>query len=158
MLRPMKTNNRFLIACWGISLLTYFPSLAEVVEVGAHRFERRMLDNGLIALAANATNETAAIYWAVDAGKRHESHQFTGLAHLTEHALFTGTKKMPGPAFEKSVRDMKGRANAFTREDYTLYYDVGIPLDRLEEVLAWEADRLTSLSFAPDSFAFSSSV
>lgn len=116
-------------------------------ELGSNTVHRTVLKNGLKVLAIQGTNTTANVFLAIGAGNRNEAHTTAGLAHLTEHMLFTGTKTMPGDAFETTVKKWGGRANAYTRDDYTMYYDVGIPNAQLDRVLDMEADRLRNLTF-----------
>lgn len=122
--------------------------------IAGQTVHRATLTNGLQIAALQTTNATVDIYLAVAAGKRHESHETTGLAHLTEHAMFAGTASTGNQQFERKVRRMGGRANAFTREDYTLYYDTGVPTNRLADVLTLEADRLRGLTLEPDAVIY----
>jgi zinc protease len=117
------------------------------IRVGEHVFERRLLGNELRAVAARDADEGVSVFMIVAAGKRHETASTTGLAHLTEHAMYTGTAKTGPGEHDRLIAEMGGRSNAFTREDYTLFYDHEIPLERLDEVLAMEADRLRHLTF-----------
>jgi predicted Zn-dependent peptidase len=139
-----------LLAC----LLVTGGGLADTFLVGEHAFHRQTLRNGLIALALQSTNELADVYLALDVGGRHESIDTAGIAHMAEHAMFAGTAKVPPQAFEKRIRAFGGRANAFTREDYTLFYDIKIPMDQLDRVLDLEADRLVNLRFEEKAFRF----
>jgi len=117
------------------------------IQVGEHVFERRLLGNGLRAVAARDADEGVSVFVIVAAGKRQETPSTTGLAHLTEHAMYTGTAKTGPGEHDRLIERMGGRSNALTREDYTLFYDHEIPLEKLDEVLAMEADRLRHLTF-----------
>ena len=117
------------------------------IQVGEHVFERRLLGNGLRAVAARDADEGVSVFMIVAAGKRNETPETTGLAHLTEHAMYTGTAKTGPGEHDRLIEQMGGSSNAFTREDYTLFYDHEIPLEELDEVLAMEADRLRHLTF-----------
>jgi predicted Zn-dependent peptidase/putative AlgH/UPF0301 family transcriptional regulator len=117
------------------------------IRVGEHVFERRLLGNGLRAVAARDADEGVSVFVIVAAGKRHETPSTTGLAHLTEHAMYTGTAKTGPGEHDRLIEQMGGSSNAFTREDFTLFYDHEIPLEKLDEVLAMEADRLRHLTF-----------
>jgi len=117
------------------------------IQVGEHVFERRLLGNGLHAVAARDADEGVSVFMVVAAGKRNETASTTGLAHLTEHAMYTGTAKTGPGEHDRLIAQMGGKSNAFTREDYTLFYDHEIPKETLDEVLAMEADRLRHLSF-----------
>jgi zinc protease len=116
------------------------------LKVGEHTFHRRQLENGLRAVAVRDTGERVSIFMVVNAGKRHETPMTTGLAHLTEHAMYAGTAKTPLGKHDRMVHAMGGESNAFTREDYTLFYDHSIPSAQLGRVLAMEADRLRGLT------------
>jgi predicted Zn-dependent peptidase len=122
------------------------------VQIGEVHAVRKVCRNGLKAVAIRTTNQTAAVYMVVGAGTRHESPSATGLAHLTEHAMFAGTAAVGPDELDRRVKAMGGRANAYTRYDYTLYYDIGLPPTNLMEVLRLEADRLQNLTFSKEPF------
>ncbi len=125
------------------------------LSVGEHQFYRRTLANGLQILAVGdtdgaderSTEETCTVFMIVGAGNRMEGPSTTGLAHLVEHTMFTGTATTGTDDHEKFLVSFGAESNAFTREDYTLYYDHGFPSEHLETVLAMEADRLRGLTF-----------
>ncbi len=117
------------------------------LQVGEHRFERRELSNGLIAIAAFEDEPTVSVFMVIGTGRRFESPLTNGLAHLTEHAMYTGTAKTPAGRHDARILELGGESNAFTRDDYTLFYDHRVPAGDLDEVLAMEADRLRSLVF-----------
>jgi zinc protease len=119
-------------------------------EVGEHLFHRRQLGNGLRAVAVRDEDEGVSVFVVVAAGKRQETAETTGLAHLTEHAMYTGTAKLGPEKHDWRIRELGGKSNAFTREDYTLFYDHRLPVANLPEVLAMEADRLRHLTFDKD--------
>jgi predicted Zn-dependent peptidase len=117
------------------------------IVIGANTFERRLLPNGLHAVAVKDDRSDMSIFIAVAAGTRQETEEITGLAHLTEHALFTGTPTTGTDVHEKTVDGWGGESNAFTRDDYTMYYDHAFPVEHMDLVLSMEADRLSNLSF-----------
>lgn len=139
-----------------------FKKLAPV-QIGEYTFHRALLPNGVRALAVqdagkgDANKETserytslgtASVFVVIAAGNRDESTEATGLAHLTEHALYTGTAKTGADEHDRIVKkELNAESNAFTRDDYTLYYDHGIPASALPRVLAMEADRMANLTF-----------
>lgn len=122
------------------------------IEVGAHTFSRRRLANGLLALAVPDVGSDVSIFMVIGAGRRQESPLTTGLAHLVEHAMYTGSRTLGAGEHDRQIAGMGGESNAFTRDDYTLFYDHKIPVDRLTDVLRFEADRLRNLSFAEAPF------
>ena len=117
------------------------------LQVGAHVFHRRVLENGLRAAVVRDEEETLSVFITIGVGNRQEDENTTGLAHLVEHALFSGTPTTGTDEHEKAVVSWGGESNAFTREDYTVYYDHHVPPARLGELLAMEADRLSNLGF-----------
>ena len=119
----------------------------DALTLGEHRFERRILGNGLRAMAVRDEGEDVTVFLAVAAGNRQESAETTGLAHLTEHALFTGTPTTGTDEHEHTLVAWGAESNAFTRDDYTMYYDHGFPAEKLEDVLRMEADRMSNLHF-----------
>ncbi|MHA1524731.1 MAG: M16 family metallopeptidase [Alphaproteobacteria bacterium] len=78
------------------------------------------------------------------AGAADEDRGKSGIAHFLEHLLFKGTKTAPGGEFSKAVALNGGKENAFTTADTTAFYQ-RIARDRLEMVMAYEADRMVNL-------------
>jgi len=124
------------------------------LAVGEHVFQRRALSNGLRAVAVRDEDEGVSVFLVVAAGKRQETLATTGLAHLTEHAMYTGTARLDPGEHDARVTKWGGSSNAFTREDYTLFYDHGLPAKRLRKVLTMEADRLRNLSLEKEAVLF----
>ena len=116
------------------------------LKIGGDVFERRVLSNGLQAFAIQEEAPTTTVFLAVSVGNRNETAATTGLAHLTEHAMFAGTPTTGTDVHEKTIVGWGGESNAYTRDDFTMYYDHEFPPATLEEVLAMEADRLVNLS------------
>jgi len=68
----------------------------------------------------------------------------SGLAHFLEHLMFKGTAQHPDDAFQQAVAAVGGQENAFTASDYTGFFQ-RVPRERLKEMMALEADRITGL-------------
>lgn len=77
-------------------------------------------------------------------GSRFEQPKRTGFAHLFEHLMFMGTRRVPTKAFDGWMEAAGGWNNAWTSQDRTDYYDVGPPT-ALDLLLYLEADRLQDL-------------
>ncbi|MCZ6596768.1 MAG: insulinase family protein [Planctomycetota bacterium] len=123
------------------------------LEVGGHVFHRRTLGNGLQALAArDAEAETITVYVVYAVGRRMEGPLTSGLAHLVEHAMYAGTLLLGPGEHDALIVQLGGESNAYTRTDYTVYYDHGLPPAALERVLAMEAVRMRGLTFDEDAF------
>jgi zinc protease len=73
----------------------------------------------------------------------------SGIAHFLEHLMFKGTHKHPMGEFSAAVAAMGGQENAFTTQDYTAYFQ-RVPRDKLGEVMAFEADRMTGLTLTDE--------
>jgi len=88
-------------------------------------------------------------------GSRDEDPRLTGLAHLLEHLMFGGTRKVPD--FDAVVNGVGGESNAFTGCDNTNYY-MSVPADALPTALALEADRMTAFEVTAESLAVQQKV
>ena len=85
------------------------------------------------------------------AGSIDELSGTTGVAHVLEHMMFKGTKKLKPGEFSKRVAELGGRDNAFTSKDYTAYHQQ-VERSRLAQVMALEADRMQNLTMDPAEF------
>jgi zinc protease len=77
-------------------------------------------------------------------GSADETAGKSGLAHFLEHLMFKGTAKNPEGKFSQTVATLGGQENAFTTADYTGYFQ-RIAKEHLEQMMAFEADRMTGL-------------
>jgi zinc protease len=73
----------------------------------------------------------------------------SGIAHFLEHLMFKGTARWPAGEFSKIVAGFGGQENAFTSYDYTAYFQ-RVPKAHLKDMMEYEADRMTGLSFDED--------
>lgn len=126
------------------------PSPAKAASEAAPKlaipFEKYTLSNGLVViLHEDRTLPLVTVNLSVRVGSRHEEPRRTGFAHLFEHLMFMGTKRVPTKMFDGWMETEGGWNNAFTSEDRTGYYDVG-PAHILPLLLWMEADRFGSLS------------
>ncbi|HEX5508208.1 MAG TPA: pitrilysin family protein [Pseudolabrys sp.] len=127
-------------------LLTAFVcSSAASAQIGGPQVSDFTLANGLELVVIpdhRAPVVTHMIWYKV--GAADETPGKSGLAHFLEHLMFKGTKKNPGGKFSQVVASIGAHENAFTSNDYTGYYQ-RIPRERLKEMMAFEADRMTGL-------------
>jgi zinc protease len=56
------------------------------------------------------------------AGALDEVNGKTGVAHVLEHMMFKGTKRVPAGQFSRQIAAAGGKENAFTGQDYTCYF------------------------------------
>ena len=85
-------------------------------------------------------------------GAMDEVDGTSGVAHLLEHMMFKGTRRVGPGEFNKRVAAAGGRDNAFTSYDYTAYFQQ-VPKEALGRMMDLEADRMTHLRVTDDSFA-----
>ena len=85
-------------------------------------------------------------------GSADEKEGKGGSAHLLEHLMFRGTKKVSGKEFEKILQENGVDSNAFTSRDYTAYHH-SLDVSKLELVMALEADRFENLKISDEDFA-----
>lgn len=75
-----------------------------------------------------------------------------GVAHLLEHLMFRGTKLMKKDEFNRQMDEMGAEHNAFTSFDVTVYHQLA-DINKLEALMAMEADRMRNLAFDAKDFA-----
>jgi len=119
---------------------------------------QRTLANGMniIVKEDHRSPVVVSMVW-YRAGSMDEVSGTTGVAHMLEHMMFKGTRKVPAGEFSRTVARAGGRENAFTSRDYTAYYEQ-LHKSKLPLALELEADRMVNLSFAEDEFAKESKV
>jgi len=104
------------------------------------------LDNGLrVFVVEDHSSPVATVQVWYRVGSRNESYGITGISHLLEHMMFRPSKGIKGD-YSQIIDRMGGSDNAFTSKDVTAYHAV-IPSNRVEEVIAMEADRMRNLTF-----------
>ncbi len=107
------------------------------------RLVRHRLANGLRVVVVPVPDVSAVgITVCYDVGYRTESS--SGLAHLFEHLMFTGSQSAADGGHIAQVRRNGGICNATTHRDFTSYYEV-LPPQALELGLFLEADRMRDL-------------
>lgn len=121
-------------------ILLVLTSVSPAAEL-AFPIEKHTLDNGLMVLLIpdhSAATVTLQVWYKT--GSRNERPGITGISHLFEHLMFKGTDTYPKDKFDRLIYGNGGINNAWTAFDNTTYYEV-IPSDKLDIVMALEADR-----------------
>src|SRR5574337_1738785 len=96
---------------------------------GAQQFT---LKNGMQLIVQPDRRAPTAMHMVwVRVGSMDEVDGVSGVAHVLEHMMFKGTKKLPPGEFSRRVAALGGQENAFTSRDYTGYYQQ-IPASRLD--------------------------
>ncbi|MDA7415570.1 pitrilysin family protein [Xenophilus arseniciresistens] len=110
------------------------------------------LDNGLTVIVQPDRRAPTAVQmlW-VRVGSMDEVDGTTGVAHVLEHMMFKGTPSLKPGEFSRRVAALGGRENAFTSRDMTGYHQQ-IPVERLDEMMALEADRFAHSQWPDDEF------
>ncbi|MEZ4886398.1 MAG: pitrilysin family protein [Chitinophagales bacterium] len=108
-------------------------------------YKRFSLENGLrVIVHEDASTPLAVVNIMYDVGARDEQPDKTGMAHLFEHLMFSGSKNIPN--FDNPLYRAGGESNAFTGNDVTNYYDI-LPAHNLETAFWLESDRMMQLDF-----------
>lgn len=104
------------------------------------------LENGLnVILHQDSRLPRVVVNLLYRVGSRNDPRGRTGMAHLLEHLMFMGTRRLPENRLDLLMEELGGSNNAFTSEDVTDYYDLG-PAHSLELLLWIEADRMASMA------------
>ncbi|MBA3695239.1 MAG: insulinase family protein, partial [Methylotenera sp.] len=86
------------------------------------------------------------------AGSMDEVNGKTGVAHVLEHMMFKGTKKVKAGQFSRLVAAAGGKENAFTGADYTCYFQQ-LEKSKLPLSFKLEADRMENLQLTKEEFS-----
>lgn len=114
--------------------------------------QEHTLANGLkVLLVENHKAPVVSVQVWYRVGSRNEEIGKTGLAHVTEHMMFQGSKNYATGKYKELVEANGGDYNAFTTPDITAYYAT-FASDKLELALALEADRMTGLLIPESKF------
>ena len=145
MKRFVSPTKRLLLVAVIFSALLAAPPLLAPASAKVFEPETFTLKNGMQVVVINnprAPVVTHMVWYKV--GAADEPPGQSGIAHLLEHLMFKGTRKLKSGEFSKIVARNGGRENAFTGQDYTGYFQT-VAADRLETMMRHEADRMTGL-------------
>jgi zinc protease len=117
---------------------------------GVFHPETFTLDNGMevVVVENHRAPVLAHMVW-YKVGTADSPSGKSGLPHFLEHLMFKGTGTIPPSEFSKIVARQGGNDNAFTSQDSTAYFQM-IAKDRLELVMAMEADRMVNLELSDE--------
>ncbi len=120
------------------------------------RFERFTLANGFnVIVHEDDSSPLVALNVLFRAGSIYDPPGRSGLAHLFEHLMFSGTEQVPD--YDVPVQMAGGENNAFTNADFASYFCYS-PRQNLETLLWLEADRLEALKVSEKSLAIQKQV
>ena len=136
-----------------IFVLFLLASPAWSESVFPYKYQEAKLENGLRVLFVPMENAGLVSYMTVvQVGSRQEVEPgHTGFAHFFEHMMFRGTKKYPAEKYQEILLEIGADQNAFTGEDFTVYY-LHFPGTYLEKVIDVESDRFLNLEYSLPAF------
>lgn len=106
-------------------------------------YQKFQLENGLrFIVHEDDSTPMVAFNILYQVGSRNESPEMTGMAHLFEHLMFSGSKHIKD--IDTLVQNAGGENNAFTNNDHTNFHEV-FPSQNLEIAFWIEADRMNDL-------------
>lgn len=113
----------------------------------------KTLSNGLKIIVKEDRRAPSVVHMVwYKVGAIDEVEGTSGVAHVLEHMMFKGTRKLGPGEFSKRVAAAGGRDNAFTSLDYTAYFQQ-VPKQKLGEMMGLEADRMANLRLTDGEFA-----
>jgi zinc protease len=140
------------LSLFSVCLTTSLGLFAPHAVAGSQAQEFRLANGLRIIVQEDKRAPTVAHMIWYRIGSMDELSGTTGVAHVLEHMMFKGTKKLKPGDFSAKVAALGGRDNAFTSKDYTAYFQQ-IEKSRLEDVMALEADRMQNLTMDKAEFA-----
>jgi zinc protease len=134
---------------WRLTLAACLPI---ALPAQANPFETT-LDNGMKVVVREDRRAPSVVHMVwYRSGSMDEPAGVTGVAHVLEHMMFKGTRKVGPGEFNARIAALGGRDNAFTSRDYTAYFQQ-IPPTHLGTMMALEADRMKNLALTDDDFS-----
>ncbi|MDP3609369.1 MAG: pitrilysin family protein [Methylophilus sp.] len=130
-----------------------FICLAVIPLISQAEIQEFKLSNGMKVIVQEDHRAPVVVsqVW-YRAGALDEVNGKTGVAHVLEHMMFKGTKKIPAGQFSRMIAAAGGRENAFTGMDYTCYYQQ-LEKSNLPLSMRLEADRMQNLQITDEEFA-----
>jgi zinc protease len=133
-------------------LLYFFLMLAPITALAANIHEFKLANGMKIIVQEDHRSPVVVSQVWYRAGSIDEFNGTTGVAHVLEHMMFKGTRKVPTGQFSRIIASAGGRENAFTSRDYTVYFQQ-LEKSRLELAMKLEADRMANLNMSDAEFA-----
>ncbi len=145
MIKKTAMVKKILIVC------AFIPSLLSAVAY-ANTIEEFELKNGLkIVVQEDHRSPVVVSQVWYRAGSMDEVNGKTGVAHVLEHMMFKGTKRVKAGQFSRLIAAAGGKENAFTGADYTCYFQQ-LEKSHLPLSFELEADRMANLQLTKEEF------
>jgi zinc protease len=128
------------------------PASKAAAEAPLFDYKEITLDNGLhvITLEDFSCPVVNVQLW-YHVGSKDEQETRQGFAHMFEHMMFRGTKRLGPTDHFDFIRRTGGTCNAYTSFDQTVYHET-LPSSQLELALWLEAERMSGLKIDQKSF------
>ncbi len=126
--------------------------LLQISSVAQAEVYEKTLGNGLKVIVKEDHRAPVLVQqvW-YHTGSMDEKTGTTGVAHVLEHMMFKGTRKVPAGQFSKIIAAAGGRENAFTSYDHTAYFQQ-LHKSKLALAMELESDRMHNLQMAEKEF------
>jgi zinc protease len=146
----MKTTSRLTLAACAVLGATALASAAPAPTPAptSTKAAQFALKNGMQVVVIpdhRAPVVTHMVWYHV--GGSDDPPGLSGAAHLFEHLMFKGTKKIPNGELSKIVARNGGQDNAQTSHDFTVYFQ-RIAKDKLPLMMDLEVDRMVNLDLS----------
>lgn len=106
-------------------------------------FQKTVLQNGVRVLSeTHPDTRCVEVGFWIDRGTRDETDSVQGVAHLLEHLVFKGTKKLNTLEIAQKIEAVGGEINAFTTKEHTCYHtstlaeDFDLSMDVLSQLVS----------------------
>jgi zinc protease len=134
-------------------LLAAVSTAARGDSIFPYHYDKKVLPNGLTVIMIPLDSPGLVAYYSiVRTGSRDEVVPGrSGFAHFFEHMMFRGTRKYPGPLYDRIVIAMGAKANAYTTDDYTAFH-LEFAREDLPRVMEIESDRFQNLHYEKPAF------
>ncbi len=130
-----------------VALLLPFSAVAKLLDVSYFT-----LDNGLeVAVIENHKAPVVLQMLYYKTGSINDPKGKNGIAHLLEHLMFRGTKRVKDQMFSHLTDKYGAENNAYTTYNETGYYEFS-DITKLELMMALEADRMQNLVISDEAF------
>lgn len=114
-------------------------------------FRESVLKNGIrLVMSRKSEIPNVIVNSGFHVGSKDEDPSKTGLSHLLEHLMFSGSANIPDGKFDEILHANGGESNAFTTQDYTSYY-LSIPSSKIELGMWLDSDRLSEFPVSEES-------
>ena len=121
-------------------------------------FREHILKNGIrLVMSRRPSIPNVIINTSFHVGSKNEEPGKTGISHLFEHLMFTGSRNISQGMFDEILNANGGESNAFTTQDYTSYY-LSVPSSRIELGMWLDSDRFDSFPVNEESLEIQKKV